>query len=75
VFPFDLSAESHVRISVYSATGQEIAVLMDEGRSAGRHLVRWNGRDSLGRPVGSGLYLVRMEADGFRATRKAMLLR
>jgi hypothetical protein len=75
VVPFDLSVSSHVRISVYSATGQEIAVLISESRPAGRHIIRWNGLDSTGRAVGSGLYLVRMEAGDFQATRKVMLLR
>jgi hypothetical protein len=35
----------------------------------------WDGRDATGHLAGAGVYLVRLEADGFAATRKLVLQR
>jgi flagellar hook assembly protein FlgD len=43
--------------------------------SAGLHRVGWDGRDSGGRAVSSGLYFYRLEAGGFDQTRRMVLLR
>jgi flagellar hook assembly protein FlgD len=63
------------RLTVYDALGREIAVLADGFLSAGNHEVRWNGRDSHGNPVSSGVYLYRLEAGGNAETKKMMLVR
>ena len=41
----------------------------------GSHTVTWNGTDSRGRAVSSGVYFYRIEAEGFAATHKMMLLK
>jgi len=55
--------------------GQTVRVLVDGDQVAGRHEVVWDGKDALGRDVGSGMYLLRMQADGFAESRKMLLLR
>jgi len=44
-------------IRVYNAIGQLICVLHIEIRGAGTYEVSWNGTDSFGNPVASGVYL------------------
>ena len=36
---------------------------------------KWNGKDQLGRLVGSGIYFVTMQADGFSAVQRMLLLK
>jgi len=56
--------------------GQEIRTLVDAKQFAGYHLVRWDGRDNGGRPVGSGVYLLWLAVDNKSSmTRKLVLLR
>jgi len=55
---FDLSTAAHVRLVVYDVTGREVAVLVDEVRAAGGHALDWRP----GSQVGSGVYLLRLEA-------------
>ncbi|MBI5464789.1 MAG: hypothetical protein HY966_07565, partial [Ignavibacteriales bacterium] len=61
--------------------GQEIATLYEGTKSAGYVDLVWNGRDSYGRPVASGVYLYRIDAragDGSKAfvqSRKMMMLK
>ena len=35
----------------------------------------WNGLDDAGRRVASGVYFYRLEAEGFRATRKLVVMK
>jgi hypothetical protein len=72
---FDLPAGQRVRIAVYNVAGQQIRELMHETVTAGRHCAAWDGTDGSGRAVPSGLFLVRMEAEGHHFVRKIMMAR
>ncbi|MCU0640085.1 MAG: Ig-like domain-containing protein, partial [Candidatus Krumholzibacteria bacterium] len=72
---FDVPFSARVRIAVYNVKGQIVATLVDEMIDRGSRRTEWDGRDSSGRPAASGIYFCRMEADGFRASRKIVLLR
>ncbi len=61
-FSFALSEPDVIRLEVFDLLGRRIAVLDDGMRSAGTHEVSWNGRDAAGRPVPSGLFVVRLVA-------------
>jgi flagellar hook assembly protein FlgD len=58
---------------VYDAKGQLVKVLLNENLPAGAQTVTWNGDDQTGRPVASGVYFYRLDADG-RSLGKRMLL-
>jgi len=49
--------------------------MVDEWQVAGDHKVVWQGVDSFGRGVASGIYYMRMTADGFKDVRKMALIR
>lgn len=58
------------RLAVYDLLGREIAVLVNEVLPAGEHDVTFNGS-----MLPSGMYLYRLEANGFAVTKKMMLLK
>ncbi|MFH1845556.1 MAG: FlgD immunoglobulin-like domain containing protein, partial [bacterium] len=68
-------AAQTVNLSVYTVTGSRVATLAAETMSAGQHEVTWYGRDDLGRQVGSGMYLYRLETVNFCQTRQMVLLK
>jgi subtilisin family serine protease len=72
---FQLSASRFVEISIYNALGQKIRSLVGNQLEAGHHTVRWNGRDSNGVDVSSGIYLYQMTAGDFSDIKKMTLLR
>jgi len=72
---FQLPAGSEVRLTIVDVRGRTIRVLADGYRPAGRHLVSWNGTDSSGHQVASGIYLAVLETRSGRLTRKLTLLR
>jgi len=73
--PFQLAFGGRVVLNVYDVLGRKVRTLLDEQRSRGSWTVRWDGRDALGRAVGSGVYVVRMEVGDFVDTRRIVLLR
>jgi flagellar hook assembly protein FlgD len=75
VISFRIASAMSSRLTVYDALGREVAVLAEGYLQAGNHEARWNGRDSRGNPVSSGVYLYRLEAGGKAETRKMMLVR
>jgi len=72
---FDVPRDVHVTVVMYNVLGQRIRILFDEPTVAGTHTVRWDGTDSVGREVPSGVYLCRMEAGELGRTEKMVLLR
>jgi len=72
---FDLPARSYVRLAVYNVKGQLVRVLLDGEIDAGCREIRWNGRDSMGRSVASGIYFYRLDTTAFSESRKMILLR
>jgi hypothetical protein len=60
----------HVRIGLYDVTGREVQRLVDEPVESGQHEANLRTPD-----LAAGIYFCRMEARGFAATRKLVLLR
>jgi hypothetical protein len=61
---YRLNHDAEVRLNVLDMAGRRVATLLSGWKAAGAHQVSWDGRDAGGSPVGSGVYLVRMETDG-----------
>jgi hypothetical protein len=72
---YALSQETAVSLTIYNALGQKIATLVDKEQSAGVYLITWDGTDEQGRAVSNGIYLYKMQAGDFAATRKMVLMR
>ena len=72
---FDLARTGRVRVDVFSLRGQHIRTLLDEARPAGRHEVIWTGDDDAGQQVASGVYTLRLAADGVLDQQKLVLVK
>ena len=72
---YELPGQCHVRLTVYDVAGRLVDILVDEERPGGVHDTVWNGTDSKGMPVASGIYFYRLDAAGTVITKKMALLR
>jgi hypothetical protein len=72
---FDMPVRSRVRLAVYNIKGQLVRVLLDREINAGSREVVWDGTDSKGHAVASGIYFYRLRTRAFIESRKMILLR
>lgn len=73
--PFTLERGSDVDLSIYDVSGRLVRTLLHGRRSAGGQKARWDGRDNSGGIVPSGVYFVRLKADGLAASQKLLFLK
>jgi hypothetical protein len=66
---------THLEVGIYDVNGRKVAMLADGQPSAGRHVVRWDGRDAGGRQLPAGVYFVRLDLPGHQEARKVVLAR
>jgi len=79
-FPYQLAADSSVIINIYSAKGQMIRTIPVGTKQVGVYVIKdkaayWDGRDSLGEKVASGVYFYSLQAGDFRATRRMLIIK
>ena len=72
---YDVPEAAVVKISVYSMLGTNVAELVNEFTRPGTYSVSWHGTSMSGANVPSGIYLVRLDASGFSAQRKILLVK
>lgn len=75
IISFFIPSESKVELSVYNIKGQKVKRLINDKLAEGKHSIVWNGRDSSGRQVISGIYLYRIKAGNRTAVKKMLLMR
>jgi len=66
---------SEVSLKVYNVLGQEVKTLVNLRQNAGRYRATWNGEDSGGQKVTSGIYFYQLRAEGVSLVRKMILLK
>ncbi len=72
---FNVPRPMHVRIEIYGVRGRLVKRILDERVERGQHEVKWEGRDSQGRPVASGLYFCRLFTPEVTRSVKMVLIR
>ena len=78
---FELPEPANVQLKVFDVFGQEVETLVDHLQGAGTFRELWNGRNSSGSQVASGIYFYRLVATSlhgattFSRAGKMLLLR
>ncbi len=67
---YSLPQSAQVQIDVYNVTGQRVATLVNEQKSAGTHTVSFDASN-----LASGVYLYQIQSGNFREVRKMMLVK
>lgn len=62
-------------VQIYSLEGQLVKTLVNTILNPGQHSVVWRGKDDMGREVGSGIYILRLQTNSLSDIRKITLLK
>jgi hypothetical protein len=72
---FRLAKDEHVHLAVYDIAGRLVRTLVNRNLTGGvEHGVTWNGKNRLGVPERSGIYIYRITTPSFSESRKMTLL-
>ena len=74
-FVYDLPKHSQVKVSIYNTLGREIKTLVNREQNNGSYIIQWDGNDTYGNRVSSGVYLYHLNANSFNQTRRMILLK
>jgi hypothetical protein len=73
---FNIAEPSRVYLAVYDAMGREVRVLINRHMiSSGRYEILWDGLDSSGQLVASGVYVSHLKTPGLSDARRMVLVR
>jgi len=65
----------HTTLRIYNVRGQLVRTLVDEEKQPGVYSVVWDGKDSQGNFVSSGLYFYKLKIEKFEETKKMILVK
>jgi hypothetical protein len=72
---FRMGGTSPATLKVYSITGELVRTLVDEVLPSGVYSVRWDGTDSRGQSVATGMYIYEFISGRVATTKKLIILR
>jgi hypothetical protein len=71
---FGLPRPGRVSLSIFNSHGQRIGALAEGDFREGYHTIHWDGKDAEGKRLPTGIYVIQIAGDGFRISKKAILL-
>lgn len=75
VISYSLRQAGNVRVTVYDILGREVIALVNQTQNSGTYKVTWNGKNSSGESVSSGIYFYSINSGSFVSTKKMILLK
>lgn len=64
-----------VQLEVFNLLGQKVCTLVDKDLTPGHYSVSWNGFDERGEILSSGVYIYRLQGEGFKFCKRMVLIR
>jgi hypothetical protein len=71
---YSVPVRCRVHLAVYDVSGRLVVCLVDGMKNGGPHTITWNGMDTSGTAMPSGIYLYRLTARKRSVSRKMVLL-
>jgi hypothetical protein len=72
---FSVPTEGVVSLNIYDMTGRMVSTLVDGNLEQGYHSITWNGKDSNGHAVSSGMYIYSLNGEGVSITKKMVMMK
>ena len=73
-FTFGLATDSRVRLELIDVVGNTVAIIVDETMPGGIHNTEWDNRTASGKKARRGMYLYKLEVNGFIQIKQLVVL-
>ena len=76
VISYNLAKTSDVTLTIFNTLGQEVATLVnDQLQTSGKYNITWNGKNSLGKSLSSGVYIYQLRTNYAVLSKKMMMMK
>lgn len=75
VIRFDNSADTFVKLNIFNSSGQTVRTLLNGDIKRGSYSIIWDGKDSNGTGLSSGVYFYTLESEIYNRSYKMMLFK
>ena len=72
---YTLKQAADVTLTVYNTMGQKVKTLVNERMNTGAHSVQWDGTNTMGAKVVSGVYIYKLETENMSQTKKMLMVK
>ncbi|MFC1555861.1 T9SS type A sorting domain-containing protein [candidate division KSB1 bacterium] len=72
---YQLPEAASVQLAIFNILGQEVRTLINAYETSGFKQIVWDSRDNSGNTVTPGVYIYKLQAGGFTAVKKMILLK
>ena len=72
---FELGENTNIELDIYDLLGNLVNVIATGHYTRGSHFATWDGKDSYGQIVSSGVYIYRLRAGDYNLHKKMILIR
>lgn len=75
IIEYYIPKAGNVKLEIYNSLGELVNVLVEADQNKGKYQITWNGKDSQGNTLSSGVYFYRLKTNEYSYTNKMLLLR
>lgn len=72
---YSLTVPAFVKLNILNCIGQKVVTLVEGIKTSGKYYVSWDGRNTSGQEVASGVYFYRLETNDWQMSKKMILMR
>ena len=72
---YTIKSGQDVTIQVYNLLGKKVNTFSIKHDNSGEYSWLWNGKDIYGKELSTGLYIIRMNSDGYNGSQKVLFLK
>ena len=72
---YSLINPEYIILKIFNIKGQLVRTMVSKHQNSGIHQVSWDGKDSQGNEVSTGIYFYKLKAGDFTQTKKMVLLK
>lgn len=72
---YQIPASGRVELGIYDITGRLVKTIINQDQPAGKHQVRWDGRNEKGQNAASGVYFYSLKTGDRTVTKKLVMIK